>query len=113
MTSLAGIPLVTTNVFFYSKDTQPAKITLVTASNVTATTATITWSTNEITDSQVRYGLTTAYALTSPLLPAKVRNHTINLTGLERGKVYNYQVRGTDAYGNVGASGNFTFTTLP
>ena len=113
VTSLAGIPLVTTNVFFYSKDTQPAKITLVTASNVTATTATITWSTNEITDSQVRYGLTTAYALTSPLLPAKVRNHTINLTGLERGKVYNYQVRGTDAYGNVGASGNFTFTTLP
>ena len=111
--SLAGIPLVATNSAFYSKDTQPAKFTLVTATNVTATTATITWATNEIADSQVRYGLTTAYALTSALSPAKVRHHSVSLTGLERGKIYNFQVRGTDAYGNVGASGNFTFTTLP
>ena len=111
--NLTDIPLVTTNVAFYSKDTQPARFSLITASNITATSATITWDTNEIADSQVRYGLTTAYGLTSALLPTKIRHHSVNLTGLERGKIYNYQVRSTDAYGNVGASGNFTFTTLP
>ena len=111
--SLAGVPLVATNALFYSTDTQPAKFTLVTAINVTATTATITWDTNEIADSQVRYGLTTAYPLTSALLPAKIRHHSLTLTGLTRGRLYNFQVRGTDAYGNVGATGNFTFTTAP
>src|SRR5207253_178426 len=42
-------------------DTTPPTITSVTASNITTSGATITWTTNEASDSQVEYGTTTAY----------------------------------------------------
>lgn len=111
--SQTDVALVTTNASFYSKDTQPPRFSLLTASGVTQTTATIAWDTNEIADTQVRYGLTALYGQISALNAAKVRHHSVTLIGLTPGKLYNFQARGTDAYGNLGASGNFTFTTLP
>ncbi len=111
--NLAAIPLVTTNSHFYSKDTQAPKFSNVLVSSITATSATITWDTNEIADRQVRYGFTTAYGTTTPLVTSKLRKHSVNLTGLTRGRTYNFQLRCADPYGNVGLSSNFTFTTAP
>ena len=112
--SQAGVALAATaSSAFYSKDTQPPRFSLIAVSGVTRTTANIVWDTNEIADSQVRFGFTTLYGQTSPLDPAQIRQHAVTLTGLTPGKTYNFQVRGTDEFGNAGNSGNFTFSTPP
>jgi len=41
------------------------------ASAITSAGATISWTTNEASDTQVEYGLTTAYGTLTPLDPAR------------------------------------------
>ena len=82
------------------------------SSNITAGSATITWTSNVAIDSQVEYGLTSAYGLQSTLDPAKVTAHTVQLTGLTSATQYHFRVKGTDGSGNAAVSGDFTFTTL-
>jgi exopolysaccharide biosynthesis protein len=82
--------------------------------NVTAipddTAATITWTTISNATTQVQYGLTTSFNLSTPLLPALVTNHAALLTNLTPGTGYYFA-----AYSQVGAtvyvSSNFFFTT--
>ncbi len=93
-------------------DTTPPSISAVAASNVTSAAATISWQTNEAADSQVEYGLTTSYGLSSPLDPALVTSHTATLLGLQANTTYHYRVKSKDAAGNLATSGDFTFTTL-
>jgi hypothetical protein len=83
----------------------------VTAINITATAATITWTTNEAGDSQVEYGLTASYGSTSPLLPEMVMSHSLTLSGLSPNTVYHYRAVSRDASGNVTRSSDATFTT--
>ena len=82
------------------------------ASNLTNNGATITWSTNEASDSQVEYGTSTSYGVLSPLEAARVTAHTIILSNLSANTTYHYRVRSKDAAGNLATSANFTFTTL-
>ena len=49
------------------QSTPPPVISNVTASGMTNTTAIITWTTDQATTSQVNYGLSTAYTLSSTL----------------------------------------------
>jgi subtilisin-like proprotein convertase family protein len=94
-----------------SLDTTPPTISAVAASSITTTSAVITWTTNEASDTQVQYGTTTSYGATTPLDANLVTSHRVTLTGLSRNTTYNYRVRSMDAAGNVSFSGNFTFTT--
>lgn len=87
-------------------------VSSVQATNVTSTGATITWTTNVASDSQVDYGLTTAYGSSSTLDPSKVTSHAVTLAGLAASTTYHYRVRSTDAGGAVAVSGDSTFTTL-
>jgi regulation of enolase protein 1 (concanavalin A-like superfamily) len=75
------------------------------------TEATITWTTNELTNSAVAYGLTTAYEIGTETAPAYVENHTIVLTGLTPGTTYHYQVTSEDMSSNAISTGDYTFTT--
>jgi hypothetical protein len=93
-------------------DTTPPVISAVAAGSLTMSTAAITWTTNEIADSQVDYGLTTAYGTTSPLIGSLVTAHAVALSGLTANTLYHYRVRSHDAANNVAVSGDFTFTTL-
>jgi hypothetical protein len=93
-------------------DTTPPTISNVAASSITATGATITWSTNEASDSQVLYGATSAYGSSSPLNPAAVTSHSVTLTGLTAGTTYHYAVKSADAANNSATSTDFTLTTL-
>ena len=92
-------------------DTVPPVITSVTASNVTAQTAIVSWVTNEFADSQVEYGLTTAYGSFSERDPLRVTSHLRTLAGLSPGTVYYYRALSRDAVGNVAVSDDATFTT--
>jgi len=92
-------------------DATPPTISSVTASSITTSGATITWTTNEASDTQVEYGTTTSYGSSSPLNTSMVTSHSTTLSSLTANTTYNYRVRSRDAAGNLGISGNFTFTT--
>ena len=92
-------------------DTSPPVISSVAAANIGASSATITWNTNEAATGRVEYGLTASYGSTSPTNSNLTTPHSITLTGLSAATTYNYRVHGADAAGNAAASGNFTFTT--
>jgi hypothetical protein len=113
ITSAAGVPIAATNSYFYSLDTQPPTFSNIAASQISRTGASIVWTSNEISSSQVRYGLAVPYSAASAINAAQVRQHSVALTGLTPGKLYHFQVRSTDPYNNTGTSGDFTFTTLP
>ena len=91
-------------------DTTPPVISAVTASSVTSSGATIAWTTNEASDSQVEYGSTTAYGSTSTPNPALVTTHSTALS-LSANTLYHFRVRSRDAAGNLATSGDFTLTT--
>jgi phosphodiesterase/alkaline phosphatase D-like protein len=92
-------------------DTTPPTISAVVAGNITATSATITWTTNELATSQVNYGLTNSYGSTTFLDPALLLNHGVGITGLTPDTLYHYRVRSSDAAGNEAVSSDFTFNT--
>ncbi len=92
-------------------DTQAPIISNVQTSNLSATAATITWTTNEASDSQVEYGLTTGYGNMTPLETMLLTNHAVALNGLTKNSTYHFRVKSKDAAGNPGLSGDFSFTT--
>lgn len=75
------------------------------------TTATITWTTNELSDSQVNYGTTTAYGSSTVLNTTNLTFHSQGITGLLPGTVYHFKVISKDAAGNIASSSDQTFTT--
>ena len=78
----------------------------------TTTGATITWTTNLPSNSQVQYGLTTSYGSATASDPTMTSNHSVTLAGLQAGTTYNYRVSSNDSNGNAVTSGNQVFTTL-
>ncbi len=92
-------------------DTTPPVISAVTASSVTSSGATITWTTNENSDSQVEYGLTASYGSQTTLNTSMVTSHSQALSGLSVATLYHYRVKSKDAAGNLATSGDYTFIT--
>ena len=92
-------------------DTTPPTISAVAASSITANSVTISWNTNEPSDTEVEYGLTTAYGENSIRNPAMVTSHSVALGGLPSSTLIHYRVRSRDAAGNLAVSGNFSVTT--
>jgi hypothetical protein len=92
-------------------DTTPPVISAIAASGITATTATITWTTNEPATSQVEYGLTTGYGKGVALVGNAVKSHSVSLPGLTPNTTYHFRVKSKDAAQNEAVSGDFNFTT--
>jgi hypothetical protein len=87
-------------------------ISTVSAFNISLSGATITWATNEASNSQVDYGLTTAYGSATPVNASLLTAHAMTPTGLVANTLYHYRVKSRDAAGNLAVSGDLTFTTL-
>jgi hypothetical protein len=108
-------------------DTTKPVITDVKAIEITTTKATITWTTDDLSSSQVEYGTTSAYGSAMPPdkpdtdptaldaegkpISAGVINHSVTLTGLESNTPYNYRVKSKNAAGLEEVSADKTFTT--
>ncbi len=90
-------------------DTTPPVISAI-ASSTTGTTATITWTTDEVASSTVQYGSTSSYG-TASTSATLVTSHSITLTGLTAETLYHFQVGSADAAANVATSSDQTFTT--
>ena len=73
-------------------------------------TATITWKTNELSNSVVNYGLNSNYGLNVNNRD-QIRDHSITLTGLNSNTTYHYQVKSADNSNNIVSSENRVFTT--
>src|SRR3989338_989114 len=91
--------------------TTPPTISSVSASSITQNSTNITWTTNENADTQVEYGLTTAYGNLTTLNTSPVTSHTQTLSGLTPSTLYHYRVKSKDASSNLTTSEDFTFTT--
>ena len=94
----------------------PPVISLVSVSDITANSATITWITDEPSNIGVNYSINedlssnlTKYDSTMTTI------HTITLTNLSSNTTYYFEVSSTDNYGNTAADNNnshyYTFTT--
>jgi hypothetical protein len=88
-------------------------ISAVSAPLVSSSQATITWSTNVPSDSQVEYGTTTAYGSSSTLNSGMVVSHSQPLSGLNSQTTYHYRVKSKDSSGNLATSADTTFVTPP
>jgi len=94
-------------------DLTPPTISAVASSGLTTTGATITWTTNEASNSQVEYRVqgTSTYTPTT-INSSLVTSHSMALSGLTAATVYEYHVISDDAAGNTATSTpNSTFTT--
>ncbi len=92
-------------------DTVAPVITSITASSIDESSANITWSTNETSDSQIEYGLTTAYGNSTAIVLAPVVSHSQKLTNLSSNTTYHFRVKSKDAAGNTQVSADQVFTT--
>jgi predicted 3-demethylubiquinone-9 3-methyltransferase (glyoxalase superfamily) len=93
-------------------DSTPPVIAGVSVSGVTSSGATISWTTNEASDSQIEYGPTTAYGTLSNLDSSLAGAHSVSLSGLADATQYHFRVRSRDQSGNLATSAGSTFTTL-
>ncbi len=100
------------NKTIQSVDTTPPVISGVYTSNITTTEATINWTTDEDSDSQVEYGTTVSYGYTTVLNSTLETVHSEGLSGLSPSTQYHYRVLSKDASGNISTSSDYTFTTL-
>lgn len=99
----------------FSFTTEPPDIKPPVISNINAVTtdskATITWLTDEGTDTKLDFGLTTNYELPEVYDAARVTLHSVELTGLQAQTTYNFQITAVDFSGNTTATTNLTFKT--
>lgn len=91
-------------------DTTAPIITNIAVASVTETTATITWTTDEASDSRVEYGLTPSYG-TIIVDQADVTQHSMTVTGLSPATLYNFRVKSWDASNNSTTSSYQEFRT--
>ncbi len=91
-------------------DQEAPEISNVQISEVTETEVTITWETDEESDSLVNYGLQPDYGIVR--IPVAERTtHSITLDDLEPGRVYYFRVVSADEDGNQGISADYKVQT--
>ncbi len=95
-------------------ETAPA-LSDVSAHATSATTAVVTWTTNEPARSRVFYATDTGVSTNNEALSVHsnllVENHTMTLSDLSASTTYYFFVRSRDASGNASSSSEFHFTT--
>lgn len=92
-------------------DITPPTISAISSLGITQTGATVSWTTNENADTQVEYGLTTAYGNSTTLNTSLITSHSAILSALSAGTQYHYRVKSRDTAGNLAQSSDNVLTT--
>lgn len=92
-------------------DTTAPTINSVAVTNITPTSATITWNTNEASSTQVQYGTTTVYDSIANGT-SNATSHSVALNNLTANTLYHYFVMSADDANNSASSADATFTTV-
>jgi fructose-1-phosphate kinase PfkB-like protein len=99
--------------FTFMTATPPPVISGVAAGSITSSGATITWSTDQASTTQIQYGTTTSYGKATTLNSSLATKHSQALTALAAATRYHFRVLSTNSSGKQTVSGDFMFTTLP
>lgn len=94
-----------------SSDTTGPVISNVDVQNITAGSATLTWTTDESATSQVDFGLTDSYGSSTSKNETLLTSHQQIITGLSANTSYHFRVKSGDAGGNLSASNDASFQT--
>lgn len=81
------------------------------ATNMSANSVVLSWSTSEASDSQVEYGLSATYGASTSLDSTLVSAHSVLLTGLSADTLYHFRVKSRNAAQTLAVSDDATFTT--
>ena len=92
-------------------DNSPPVISNVEVTGTSSQTATITWKTDELADSQVKYGLDNNYGATTTLDSVATTTHQVVIKSLTPGTTYHFAVLSRDQAGNLATSPDQVFTT--
>jgi peptidoglycan hydrolase-like protein with peptidoglycan-binding domain/phosphodiesterase/alkaline phosphatase D-like protein len=92
-------------------DITPPTLAAIVVASLATSTATITWTTSEVANGQVEYGMTASYGSASVIESNLGLTHSADLAALEPDTTYHYQVKSVDVAGNIATSTDYTFTT--
>jgi len=110
----SGNLTISRNYTFISSDQPdfiPPVINNIHVTDITSSSAKISWMTDEASTSQVEYGFDPYYGKLSVLDSNLVTVHSTNITELSSNSIYDFRVRSMDSGYNEALSENFTFTT--
>lgn len=108
---LCGTETASGDLTFTTKDATAPVMSGIGCKNVTGTSFTVAWDTDEDTDSKVSYGFSEPYP-DFVYDAAPTNSHSLDLNGLAPSSTYKYRTSSKDAAGNVSTSAEFTCTTL-
>jgi len=98
--------------YSFKTDVAPG-VSDVTISDISLTSAVISWKTTTVATSDIYYGLTNKYGQQlSDSSGSGVTNHTVMLTNLSDSSTYHFKIIGTDTDGNSLVSDDYNFDTL-
>lgn len=87
-------------------------ISAITVTDITPTSASVSWHVSEVAQGQTEYGPTTAYgSLTTLEASFTYQDHIQAISGLTAGTLYHFRVHAWDQGGQHVVSDDFTFTT--
>jgi len=107
----ASSPSVSSATSSLTLDTNLPNVSLVTIAPVATSSAAVNWTTDEVANGEVEYGLTASYGHTSNLDTAFSLNHSITLTGLTPNTEYHYRIKSSDEIGNQAVTSDNNFST--
>lgn len=100
------------NITIYIPDTTPPVIANISVLSITKDSATITWETDEPSDSLVKYGIQSGNYTETAYNASNVIYHSIVLTGLTKNTTHYYVVNSTDPSNNSAQSIEYSFKTF-
>ncbi len=96
--------------FVYAQETNPPEISNVQVQEISNSSFTITWETDENADSAVNYGLQPDLGIVR-IPVAERKSHSITIDNLESGRTYYFRVISADENGNQGISADYKIQT--
>ena len=99
------------NGFRVGEDVKLPVITDIEIIDITDTSATVTWNTDESSDSVVEFGTASSNYIYSIADPSLATSHRVELTDLTAETTYYLIVKSTDSSGNTSQSEEHSFTT--
>ncbi len=114
---LTVLPFVSCSCPAPEEEEEEGALTTIASSSITNRGATLTWTSTKAGSTQVEYGETTAYGMTTDEILTPSTSHAVTLDGLKPETTYNYRVKtivpaaDEDDEDEVLVSTNKTFTT--
>ena len=94
----------------FAGDALPPQISNV-STTTTASSAVISWRTDEISTGVVEYGLTTSYELGSVVSSSTSTTHSVTLNSLSSEQLYHFRITAEDALANLVTTSDYVLTT--